>query len=171
MSSVRKRRLSLSKHPVIRIIFIWIISALGLLVMDWLLEGLQFEPPRRVFIAAAVLGFLNALLWPFLSRVLLPFAVFTAGLFFLLLNGFMLWLAAKIVPGFEVDTIWTATLAALGVTAGSCPRTFIFRPCDANLATMAPTLPNPMTPSVRPVNSRPWNFFFSHLPAFMDATA
>jgi uncharacterized membrane protein YvlD (DUF360 family) len=96
---------------------IWVIAALGLLLMDLLLDGLQFDPPRRVFIAAAVLGFLNALLWPFLSRVLLPFAVFTAGLFFLILNGVMLWLAAQIVPGFEVDSIWTATLAAFGVTA------------------------------------------------------
>jgi uncharacterized membrane protein YvlD (DUF360 family) len=114
---MRKQRLSLSKHPIIRILVIWVIAALGLLLMDLLLDGLQFDPPRRVFIAAAVLGFLNALLWPFLSRVLLPFAVFTAGLFFLLLNGVMLWLAAQIVPGFEIDTIWTATLAAFGVTA------------------------------------------------------
>ena len=117
MNTERKRRLSLSKHPVIRILVIWVIAALGLLLMDLLLDGLQFDPPRRVFIAAAVLGFLNALLWPFLSRVLLPFAVFTAGLFFLILNGVMLWLAAQIVPGFEVDNIWTATLAAFGVTA------------------------------------------------------
>ncbi len=117
MNTERKRRLSLSKHPIIRILVIWVIAALGLLLMDLLLDGLQFDPPRRVFIAAAVLGFLNALLWPFLSRVLLPFAVFTAGLFFLILNGVMLWLAAQIVPGFEVDSIWTATLAAFGVTA------------------------------------------------------
>ena len=117
MNTKKKRRLSLSKHPVIRILVIWAISAFGMLLMDWLLDGLQFDPPRRVFLAAAVLGFLNALLWPILSRVLLPFAVFTAGLFFLVLNGFMLWLAAQIVPGFDVDSIWTATLAALGVTA------------------------------------------------------
>jgi hypothetical protein len=67
MSAVRKRRLSFSKHPIIRILVIWVISALGL--------------------------------------------------FFLVLNGFILWLAAQFVPGFEVDSIWTATLAAFGVTA------------------------------------------------------
>lgn len=62
MSTMKKRRLSLSKHPVIRILVIWVISALGLLLMDLLLDGLQFDPPRRVFIAAAAMGFLNALL-------------------------------------------------------------------------------------------------------------
>ena len=114
---MKKRRLSLSKHPVIRILVLWVISALGLLLMDWLLDGLQFDPPRRALLAAAVIGFLNALLWPFLSRLLLPVAIFTIGLLFLLLNGFMFWLTAQILPGFEIDSIWTATLAALGVTA------------------------------------------------------
>jgi uncharacterized membrane protein YvlD (DUF360 family) len=88
--------------------------------MAWLLNGLTITPTDAIgtaFIAAAVIGLLNALLWPILSRVLLPFAVFTGGLLFLILNGFIVWLAAQIVPGFEIDSLWTAVWAALGVTA------------------------------------------------------
>ena len=117
---MKKHRRSLGRHPVVRILIIWIFSAVGLLIMAWLLNGLTITPTDAIgtaFIAAAVIGLLNALLWPILSRVLLPFAVFTGGLLFLILNGFIVWLAAQIVPGFEIDSLWTAVWAALGVTA------------------------------------------------------
>jgi len=114
---MKRRRLSLSKRPVIRFLITWVIAALGLLLMAWLLDGIQIDSLGTAFLVVIVVAILNALLWPFLSRVLLPIAIFTAGLLFLLLNGFMVWLAAQIIPGFEVDTIWTATLASLGVTA------------------------------------------------------
>ena len=114
---MRKRRLSLSKHPVIRFLIIWAFAALGLLIMAWLLNGITIDRPITAFLAVIMVALLNALLWPFLSRVLLPIAIFTAGLLFLVLNGFMVWLVAQTLPGFEVDSVWTATLAALGVTA------------------------------------------------------
>ena len=59
---------------------------------------------------------------------------------------------------------------ALGVTTGSKPMTFMRRP-RARSATMRPMLPSPITPSVLPASSRPSNFFFSHLPAFIDGVA
>ena len=114
---MKKRRLTLSKHPVIRFLIVWIIAALGLLLMTWLLNGITVDRPRTAFLAVIMVSLLNALLWPLLSRVLLPIAIFTAGLLFLVLNGLMVWLVAQILPGFEVDSIWTATLAAIGVTA------------------------------------------------------
>jgi len=117
---MKKRRRSISRHPVIRILIIWVFSVIGLLVMDWLLDGLTInatDPIRSAFVITAVIGLLNALLWPILSRILLPFAVFTGGLLFLVLNGVIVWLASEIVPGFEINSLWTAVWAALGVTA------------------------------------------------------
>jgi uncharacterized membrane protein YvlD (DUF360 family) len=99
-------------------LIIWVISVIGLLVMDLILDGLTIDTVGTAFIAAAAIGLLNALLWPFLSRVLLPFAVFTGGLLFLVLNGVIVWLAGQIVPGFHVDALfWTGIWAALGITA------------------------------------------------------
>ena len=41
----------------------------------------------------------------------------------------------------------------------------------ARLATIAPMLPQPMTPSVLAVSSTPMKRFFSHLPAWVEASA
>ena len=48
--------------------------------------------------------------------------------------------------------------------------TFIFRP-SARSATIEPILPQPITPSVLPVISTPMKRFFSHLPAWVEASA
>lgn len=113
---MKPHRRSLIQHPVIRVLIIGLIEVLGFLFMDWLLDGLTITSLRAAIVAIIVIGLLNALLWPILSRILLPFAVFTAGLFFLVLNGFIIWLADLIVPGIIVDSLWTATLASLGIT-------------------------------------------------------
>ena len=85
--------------------------------MAILLKGLVIDRLSTAIFAVAFIGLLNALLWPLLSRILLPFAVFTGGLLFLVLNGVMSWLASLIIDGFEVNSLWTATITALGVTA------------------------------------------------------
>ena len=41
----------------------------------------------------------------------------------------------------------------------------------ARLATIAPILPAPIRPSVLPVTSTPMKRFFSHLPAWVEASA
>ena len=48
--------------------------------------------------------------------------------------------------------------------------TFIFRPM-ARSATIEPMLPQPIRPSVLPVSSTPMKRFFSHLPAWVEASA
>jgi uncharacterized membrane protein YvlD (DUF360 family) len=102
---------------LIRILIIWVIEAFALIIMTWLISGLTMDSLGTAFLASAVIGLLNALLWPLLSYVLLPFAVLTLGLLSLVLNGAIIWLAGQIVPGFNVENLWTAILTALGVTA------------------------------------------------------
>lgn len=114
---MKPRRRPISQRPLIRILIIWVITVIGLIVMALLLNGLQIDRLATAFVAAAAIGLFNALLWPFLSRILLPFAVFTGGLLFLVLNGFIIWLAAQFVDGFEVANVFTGTITAIGVTA------------------------------------------------------
>jgi putative membrane protein len=106
-----------ARHPVIRIIIIWIIEALALLLLTWLLRGLTVDSFGAAMVAAAAIGLLNALLWPLLSYLILPFAVLTLGLAALAMNGVIILLAAYIVPGFAVDSLWTAVWTAIGLTA------------------------------------------------------
>jgi len=114
---LKEHRQSLVNRPIIRILIIWVIQALALLFLTWLLSGLQINSIWTAFAGAAVIGLLNALLWPLLSYILLPFAVLTLGLLTLVLKGVVIWLAGQLVDGFSVDTLWTAMLAALGLTA------------------------------------------------------
>jgi putative membrane protein len=114
---MKTRRESLGRHPVVRIIVIGIFEVIGLLLMAWLLDGLQIDSVGTAIVAVAIIALLNALLWPILSRVFLPFAVFTAGLFFLVLNGVIIWLASLLVDGFTVTSLFAAVMASLGITA------------------------------------------------------
>jgi uncharacterized membrane protein YvlD (DUF360 family) len=114
-----RRPRPLLKRPLIRLLVIWIIEALALLLLAALLGGLTIDSLRTAVIAAAIIGLLNALLWPILTYVLLPFAVFTLGLLALVLNGVIIWLAGALVPGFEVASLGTAIWAAIGLTAAN----------------------------------------------------
>ena len=116
---MKKNRQPLAKHPAVRILIIWVIQALALLALTFLLRGLWVDSLGVAFAAAAVIGLLNALLWPLLSYILLPFAVFTLGFLTLVLNGAVIWLAGRIVDGFYVDNLWTAILAAFNLAEGT----------------------------------------------------
>src|SRR5207245_335636 len=62
------------------------------------------------------LGLLNALVWPLLIRVALPITVLTIGLGALLFNGATVFVAAVVVPGFSVDSIWSGIALAIWLT-------------------------------------------------------
>jgi putative membrane protein len=115
---MKKQKRSIGRNPVVRILIIGIFEVIGVLLMTWLLDGLTIDRLGSAIVAVVVISLLNALLWPILTRIFLPFAVFTAGLFFLFLNGVIIWLAGQIVDGFTVANVWpTAIIAAIGITA------------------------------------------------------
>jgi putative membrane protein len=68
---------------------------------------------KKVLVVALVLGLLNAIVRPVLVLLTLPITVLSLGLFLLVINGLMFWLAARLLEGFEVAGFWWAVLAAL----------------------------------------------------------
>ncbi len=102
-----------------RILLIWAIQSFALILMSFVLDGLTINGVGAAIAATAIIGLLNALLWPLLSYIILPFAVLTLGFASLFLNGFIIYLAGQltIVEGFEVDSIGTAVWVAIGLTA------------------------------------------------------
>ena len=91
----------------------WLINTGALFVADYFLAGIHAESTATLFIAALVLGLLNAIVRPILFWLTLPLTIITLGLFILVLNAAMLGLTAWLVPGFGIDTFWTAVLGAL----------------------------------------------------------
>src|SRR6185369_1390682 len=58
--------------------------------------------------AAITIGILNAVVRPVILLLTLPLNVLTLGLFTLVVNAFMLWMASKVVIGFAVHGFWAA---------------------------------------------------------------
>ncbi len=85
-----------------RTIILWLGGVLGFMLIDYLSVGLTVNSWETAFVVVALLGILNALFWPLLSRIFLPFMVFTVGVGSLLLNGFLIWIISNFVPGITV---------------------------------------------------------------------
>lgn len=114
---MKRKRAPLTKHPVVRILIIWVIQTTALIIMALLMRSVQIDSLGAAFVATAAIGLINALLWPLLTYVLVPFAVLTLGLAALLLNALMVWLASLIVSGFTVTSFWSAFWLVLGTSA------------------------------------------------------
>ena len=100
-----------------RVIVIWAINTVALMLLAWILQGFSIESWSSGLALAAVLGLLNALVWPVLIRVALPFTVITLGFGVLLLNGVFVWLASNILAdSVQISGLWTAIVVAIGLT-------------------------------------------------------
>lgn len=64
----------------------------------------------------AIVGLLNALLWPILTYVTLPLIAYTLGFFSLLLNGLIFWLGSQHVEGISFASFGWAVGTAIVVT-------------------------------------------------------
>ena len=100
-----------------RTLVIWFSSALGLVLMGRLIPDVTVENLYAALFVVIVISLINAVLWPILSYITLPFLVFTLGLGTLLLNGLMIWLALIFVPGISIPGFWPKILTLIGVTA------------------------------------------------------
>lgn len=114
---MKKTKTPFWKRPWVRFLLIFTVQVLAFLIMAFFMDSVYLESAITAVAAVLVIGALNALLWPILSYILVPFAVLTLGLVSLLLNGLMVWLAAQIIPGFEIVNFWTAFWLSLGMTA------------------------------------------------------
>jgi putative membrane protein len=64
-------------------------------------------------LAALVLGLINMLVKPVLILLTLPITVVTLGLFLLVLNALMFWMAGSMLKGFQVNGFWWAVGGAI----------------------------------------------------------
>ncbi len=91
----------------------WFISAATLLLVAYLVPGFHVSGWYAAFIAALVLGLVNALIRPIILLLTLPVNILTLGLFTFVVNAFMLYLVSTVVKGFEVNGFRPAFWGAL----------------------------------------------------------
>jgi uncharacterized membrane protein YvlD (DUF360 family) len=87
------------------------------MLLAWILPGFSIESWSGGLALAALLGLLNALVWPFLIRIALPLTVITLGIGVLVLNGLFVWLASDLLSSqIDIRGLWTAIVVAIGLT-------------------------------------------------------
>ena len=104
-------------HRIGRVVTVLVVDAVVLLLLAAILPGFTADSFWAALGLAVLLGLANALVWPLLIRVALPFTVATLGLGALALNGVVLLLIAEVDQGVHVDGFWTAVVVVLALTA------------------------------------------------------
>ncbi len=98
---------------LIGIIIRWILNALVLYGISYIVPGIYINNFWSAMVVVVVLGIINAVIKPILVLLTLPINVLTVGLFTLVINGLMFWLASTVVKGFVVNGFWPAFEGAL----------------------------------------------------------
>ena len=104
----------------------WLITAVSVLAAAKLIPGVVVRGFGSALFAAIAIGLVNATLGWVLTILTIPVTFLTFGLFLLVLNAFLFWIAAAFVPGLSVKSFWAALFGALVVSVvGSILRTLL----------------------------------------------
>lgn len=112
----------------------WIVTIVALFVAAEVVPGIRVGHDGWTAFAgmALILGLLNATVRPILKLLSCPLIILTLGLFSLVINGVVLWLASAIAVdffhvGFHVDGLVPAFFGALIVSIVSMILTIVVR--------------------------------------------
>ena len=94
-----------------RVLALLIGDALVVYGMSLVLSDVDMPSFATSIAMVLVLALINALLWPLLIRILLPLAVLTFGLFTLVLDAAVVWLALTVVDGQESSLLSAFAIA------------------------------------------------------------
>ncbi|MCF2489990.1 phage holin family protein [Dyadobacter sp. CY347] len=93
-----------------RLIIRLLISTLAILLAANLIPGVVVASTTTAIIVAIVLGILNTFLKPVLQILALPITIMTLGLFYFVVNVFIIYIATYLVSGFSIDGFIPALL-------------------------------------------------------------
>lgn len=95
------------------------ITGVAVLLASQIVPGIEIHGVAAGIVTVIVLAFLNALVRPLLYLLSAPFIVLTLGLFMVLINAFLLHVAAWLVKGFVVEGFWPAIGGAILISVVS----------------------------------------------------
>ncbi len=96
-----------------RFIIRLLISSIALILVAYFMPGISFDSFTTVFVAALILGLVNAIVRPILLILTLPINILTLGLFTLIVNALMLWIVNLMLKGFSITDFGQAIWGAL----------------------------------------------------------
>ena len=95
-------RTTLFQKVMIKLAVKWLLYAAALMFVANVIGGIEVRSLGSALVAAAVIGLLNMLVRPVLVLLTLPVTVLTLGLFLLVINALVFWMAGSILAGFAV---------------------------------------------------------------------
>ena len=102
-----------------RLLVVWLINAVALMAVAYLLPGITVSSFMTALVASLVLGLVNALIRPILILLTLPATLLTLGLFIFVLNGLLFWFVGTFIEGFHVAGFWPGVFGAIGYSVVS----------------------------------------------------
>ncbi|MFA7473438.1 MAG: phage holin family protein [Spirosomataceae bacterium] len=99
-----------------RLLIRLVIITLGVLVAVNIVDGVDVPGTQEAVVVAVVFGLLNAFLKPVLQLLALPVTILTLGIFYFVINVFIVYLTAFIVPSFTVEGFFPALFFSIIVS-------------------------------------------------------
>lgn len=96
-----------------RLLAVWILNAIALLAVAYLLPSIQVTGFVSALIAAALIALVNMLIKPVLILLTLPVTILTLGLFIFVINGLLFYLVGEVLEGFQVESLLAGILGAV----------------------------------------------------------
>lgn len=97
-----------------RIIVHIIANSIAILAADRLIPGFVFFGDwKDLLMAGAILGIINAILKPILKLLAFPVILLTLGLFSIIINIALLYLAESLIPQLQIDGFFSALGAVI----------------------------------------------------------
>ncbi|MGZ8270647.1 MAG: phage holin family protein [Methylophilus sp.] len=96
-----------------KLLVTWILNALALLAVAYLIPNINVANIWIALIAAVVIGLANVLIKPILVILTLPITLITLGLFIFVINGVLFWVVGHFLQGFEVRTLLAGIVGAV----------------------------------------------------------
>jgi uncharacterized membrane protein YvlD (DUF360 family) len=109
----------MSLSVIRRGLLVLLLDALILLLLSQLLSGFVLDGAADALAAAALIGLLNALVWPVLARFALPLTVLTLGGAALVLNGVLVTFAIDVLPGAEISGLLEGIVVTIAMAAAT----------------------------------------------------
>lgn len=91
----------------------WLINALALLLVAYIVPGFVVDSLYAALAAAFLLGLMNAIVRPVLLLLTLPVNILTLGLFTFVINALMLWFTQTVIKGFDITSFSAALMGAV----------------------------------------------------------
>jgi putative membrane protein len=102
-----------------RLLLVWLINAVALMAVAYLLPGITIGSFVAALVAALVLGLVNAVIRPILILLTLPATLLTLGLFIFVINGLLFWFVGSFLTGFVVAGFWWGVAGAIAYSVVS----------------------------------------------------